>query len=339
MNTARWIATSALTLLGPSVFAQQPASPAVSRITLPSLPWALAFDYPGFTVQTNEIQKGGRRYFLANNSDNHFTVSVFLEAAHGPVPPGECKRSLEQKVPNNSSLSSTPLKDIAYRQNGDMQILEFTMSDVNGVPIKQRNIFACIAKDGAYVDIHVSKALFKSEDQPTVDKILQSFHFIPGVADAVAPDSAGGSMPLFLEGTRYFRDEQFRESIPPYQKALELEKVSPTLEKKYWFVLLDNLSMAYGITGNLPAAKAIAQYGISKDPGYPLFYYNLACAAAEEGNVPDTELYLKQAYDRRANAIPGETLPDARSDDSFQKLLKQSDFRDFVESLYGSQKP
>jgi hypothetical protein len=33
--------------------------------------------------------------------------------------------------------------------------------------------------------------------------------------------------------------------------------------------------------------------------------------------------------------IPGETFPDARVDDSFQKLLLQKEFRQFVNSLYG----
>lgn len=339
MGTFRRIITFAFVFIACTVFAQEPASLAVSKITLPSLSWVLTFDAPGFTVQTNELQEGGRRYFLANNSKTHFTVSAFLEAAHGPLKPGECKQSLQQKEQHNSSLSTKPLEDVSYRQNGEMQILEYTMSDVNGVPIRQRNIFACVAKDGAYADIHISKPLFESENEPGVEKILQSFHFIQGgVSDAGVPAPVGDSMALFLEGSRYFRAEQFRESVVPYRKALDLEKVSPSLEKKYWFVLLDNLSVAYGVTGDLPAAKATAQYGISKDPGYPMFYYNLACAAAEEGNVSDTEMYLKQAYDRRANVIPGETLPDARSDDSFQKLMKQSDFRNFIDLLYGSQK-
>ena len=101
-------------------------------------------------------------------------------------------------------------------------------------------------------------------------------------------------------------------------------------------MLIDNLGIAYGITGNLASAKATLSYGVSKDPDYPLFYYNLACVAAERGDVHDTERLLKLAFDRRNNMIQGETLPDARSDDSFQKLLLQNEFRQFVTSLYGA---
>jgi hypothetical protein len=44
---------------------------------------------------------------------------------------------------------------------------------------------------------------------------------------------------------------------------------------------------------------------------------------------------LTLAFKRRANTIPGETFPDARIDDSFQKFLLQKEFRQFLNSLYG----
>jgi hypothetical protein len=44
---------------------------------------------------------------------------------------------------------------------------------------------------------------------------------------------------------------------------------------------------------------------------------------------------LKLAFERRENLIPGETFPDARVDDSFQTLLLQREFRQFLAALYG----
>jgi hypothetical protein len=44
---------------------------------------------------------------------------------------------------------------------------------------------------------------------------------------------------------------------------------------------------------------------------------------------------LKLAFERRNNLTPGETFPDARVDDSFQNLLLQREFRQFLNSLYG----
>jgi hypothetical protein len=65
-----------------------------------------------------------------------------------------------------------------------------------------------------------------------------------------------------------------------------------------------------------------------------MFYYNLACMAGENGDTAGAETNLKLAYDRRANVLPGEALADARTDDSFQKLMQRKDFRDFANKLY-----
>jgi len=59
--------------------------------------------------------------------------------------------------------------------------------------------------------------------------------------------------------------------------------------------------------------------------------------AAEKGDAAGAEANLKLAYDRRANVLPGEALADARTDDSFQKLMQRKDFRDFANKLYSSQ--
>jgi tetratricopeptide (TPR) repeat protein len=317
-----------------TAFAQDAAAPAHSDVWLPGKAWALELDGTGFTTKANEMQPDGRRYFLAENAKTRFIVSVYLETSKGPVQPGECKRSLEEKAKRNASLTTGELKGVAYRGSGEMQILEFTLPEADGVPTNQKNIFACLIKDDVFVDIHISKIFAKAADGPVFDALLQAIHFVPKEASD-APVPTGNSMMLFQQGSRYFLAHQYRQAIAPYQKAFEIEKVTPTLEKNLWRVLVDNLSMAYGISGDLTNARDTLTYGVSKDPDYPLFYYNLACVTAEKGDRPDTENYLKLAFERRENMIPGETFPDARVDDSFQKLLLQKEFRQFVNSLYG----
>jgi tetratricopeptide (TPR) repeat protein len=303
-------------------------------VWLPGKPWALELDGTGFTTRSNEIQPDGRRYFLAENTRTRAVVYVYLEALKAPARPGECKRSLEEKMKRNSSLASGALRGVTYRESGEMQILELTLPELDGVPTSQKNIFGCLLKDDVFVDIHISKIFFKAADQPLFDALLQSVHFVPREA-STTPIPAGNSLSLFQEGSRYFVAHQYREAIPPYQKALEIEKSTPTLDKNHWRVLIDNLSIAYGITHDLSSAREALTYGVTQDPDYPLFYYNLACVAAEKGDLLDTKNYLKLAFERRENLIPGETFPDARVDDSFQTLLLQREFRQFLAALYG----
>ena len=87
------------------------------------------------------------------------------------------------------------------------------------------------------------------------------------------------------------------------------------------------------MNGNLQGSRSYAERGIKKDPDYPLNYYNLACADAEEGNAKDAKLHLQQAFDRKANTIPGAKLPDPTKDDSIVKLKKDKTFWAFVETL------
>jgi tetratricopeptide (TPR) repeat protein len=327
------ILTFALLSIGAAKAQDAPAGVKLD-VWLPGKNWALELDGTEFTAKSNEIQADGRRYFLAENAKTRVIVSVYLETAKAPARASECKHSLEEKEKRNSSLAADGLKGVNYRQNGEMQILEFTLPEADGVPTNQKNTFGCLIKDDVFVDVHISKVFFKAADQPLFDALLRSFHFVPWEAtDATVP--TGNSLKLFQEGSRYFLAHQYREAIPPYRKAFEIEKNTPTLDKNLWRVLIDNLGVAYGITHDLTSAREALTYGVSKDPDYPLFYYNLACVAAEKGDLPDTENYLKLAFERRENRIPGEIFPDARVDDSFQKLLLQKEFRQFLGSLYG----
>jgi tetratricopeptide (TPR) repeat protein len=141
------------------------------------------------------------------------------------------------------------------------------------------------------------------------------------------------SLELAAEGSRLYIQRDFKGAIGLYFQALELEKANPKLEKSLWYVLIDNLGMSYGITGDLQKAKETFDYGVNKDPTYPIFYYNLACTYAEMGKATEAGDYLKKAFEYKANVLPGENMPDPRKDDSFKKLMRNKEFQELVEAL------
>lgn len=140
-------------------------------------------------------------------------------------------------------------------------------------------------------------------------------------------------MALMQEGSEYFLRRDFEKAIVPYQKALDLEKEKRTLDKTIWKVLVDNLGMSYGISGNLDKAKETFEYGISKDPDYPMFYYNLACTYGEKDDLDKAIENLKLAFDRRENMIPGEKMPDPATDSSFQRFVNDEKFKAALKEL------
>ncbi len=133
-----------------------------------------------------------------------------------------------------------------------------------------------------------------------------------------------------------YLERDYKKAIPFYEKVLALEKKVPTLEKNIWRVVVDNLGMSYGLTGNLKKAKKTFEDGLSKDGKYPNFYYNLACAYAEMNDLDNAILNLKRAFQYRENIIPGEQMPDPATDDSFARYLKNEKFQRTLDELKAS---
>jgi len=147
-------------------------------------------------------------------------------------------------------------------------------------------------------------------------------------ANSAKPDTAAGSsMDLFQEGNKAYTAKDYKKAIELYVKALAIEKKERKLEKKWWFVLIDNLSLAYGISGDIKNSRETIEYGISKEPTYPLFYYNNACGYGEENNEAKAIENLRLAYKYKDNVLEGEKVPEPTTDSSFKNLMKSETFR------------
>jgi tetratricopeptide (TPR) repeat protein len=131
---------------------------------------------------------------------------------------------------------------------------------------------------------------------------------------------------LLEQGSRFYLEGEYQRAIGPYQKALDREKQKRTLGDTIWRVLIDNLGMSYGISGDLKKAKETFEYGLSKDPKYAMFHYNMACTYAEMNDVENAITYLRQAFEYKDNMIKGEHFPDPWTDDSFQRFMNNDKF-------------
>jgi len=129
------------------------------------------------------------------------------------------------------------------------------------------------------------------------------------------------------QGSAYYLKHDFKRAIPPYEQALKREKVKRQLDQTIWTVLVVNLGMSYGITGDLQKAKETFEYGISKDPDYPLFYYNMACTYGEMDEMDKAIEYLKLAFERKDKMIAGERFPNPATDSSFKRFLNNEKFQ------------
>jgi tetratricopeptide (TPR) repeat protein len=202
-------------------------------------------------------------------------------------------------------------------------------------PIRQENIHAYLGSGDLCVEIHLSKALFAPDDQKLFEEVLTTVRLLPHEA-AVRTQSqppAHDSSYYFRMGSQYYLLKEYPVAAEHYQKALDQEKQKRTLNADMFRVLVDNLAIAYGISGDLARSKQTLEYGITLDPKYPLFYYNLACGYGEMGKMEESLDQLRLAYKYKANMIAGEAFPDPLQDDSFRKFVNNRKFVDAVHAM------
>jgi len=101
----------------------------------------------------------------------------------------------------------------------------------------------------------------------------------------------------------------YNGAIGPYSQALELEKVNPKLEKSLWYVMIDNLGMSYGITGDLQKGQGKPLTTAPARIDLPHLLLQLGVHVRRDGQGHGSGDYLKKAFEYKANVLPGEDSP------------------------------
>ncbi|MGZ4730973.1 MAG: tetratricopeptide repeat protein [Terriglobales bacterium] len=209
--------------------------------------------------------------------------------------------------------------------------VEYIVPEFRGNKIHQKTIHAYLGSGNLCAEVHLSKAGFEPDDQQLFEQVLSTVKLLAGQSSSSGQGQSTGTAPAdntlcYLgEGSRSCLQRDYSAAARSYQKALDLEKQKLTLSRDTFRVLVDNLGMSYGIS-NLKKAKETFEYGLTQEPEYPMFYYNLACTYGEMKNMQQALEELRLAYKYRANMIAGETMPDPIKDDSFRYFVGNDSF-------------
>lgn len=187
----------------------------------------------------------------------------------------------------------------------------------------QRNLFAFAGNDKTCAEMHVSAVRESADADANLKALLADFHFDLGYKPT--------AIDYFRLASILFHNRPGL-SAPYYKSSLDAMPKNDTL-KTPRRIATDQLVMALGMSGDLKNSRAVAEMAIKSDPDYPINYYNLACADAEGGDAAQAKIHLQQAFDRRANVLKGESMPDPTKDDSILKLKKDKEFWDWVQTL------
>ena len=326
-------------------------------VTWPEKGLGLSIDLSGFKKDIDQVKPDGRRYLTASHPKTGLDVSVTLEKVPTKASVKGCLEQL-RLIQNDSSV--TRGQDIALHTAGEIPTLEYTIQKFRGVRVDQKNVYACIAQDNVYADIHLSKTQYTTADARFFQSILKTLRLQPLPSEIVPPPAPAppkemvrlpapappkelvrlpppappNSMQLLSRGNALYQQSKYAEAIPLFQEAFELEKAEPQLDRTLWRGLINSLGIAYGMTGHLKKAKSTLEQGIQADPTYPMFHYNLACTFAEMNDLDHAMQSLTTAFRHRKNQNPGEVkMPDPRQNLSFQRFMKNETFRNLVNDL------
>ena len=122
-------------------------------------------------AQANE-QSG---YFMMVNEAKGLNVSVFIE------PVDKCKTSegCRDYTLNYGNPGWGKFQDLAKGKIKDFSYFEFYRPEAFGKPLKMLDMYAEYVSDGYWVDLHISKALYKKEDHKLFEDVVNAVRFLP----------------------------------------------------------------------------------------------------------------------------------------------------------------
>ena len=288
---------------------------------------------PGPNWTTSSIalyDKGTRPVITYKDPKTNVVLSIILFANDtGGATAETCRDAVIDPILrdlNTTAIVKDEKRDSRVLSGGThLATASYLITKKADIPLDQENVFGFYGNSDTCAELHLSKAGFKPEDFKLLGDALSRFSFDA----AYVPDSLdfGTMATLYYGGVK-----DYRSAAVYYQRALDTVP-SPEPRPNYRRMITDQLSMSYGMSGDIRRSRAVNEAAIQRDPGYPLYYYNLACADAEENDTAAARAHLQQAFDRSANALPGEPLPDPATDNSFQKWKNDKKFWTFVETL------
>jgi hypothetical protein len=289
---------------------------------LPDHAGRLSLDQGGFKITELSVKSNGGEFGIrAEDGSLHLLGFLFVVPENPKLTAATCREAMLQ---HEDAATQAAAKDrSAMKSATGVEIALVTMAAPNGGPTAVR---AFVASGNLCGDLKFSVAQ-QAMPMQKVKSILDTLTFDPQ------------AKPTFRDAFEYatvaFDHDDLAGAAHAYRSALAL--VDGSDEPLKWRrVTTDQLAMALGMQGDLSTSRAVNYAAIRRDPDYPIYYYSLACADGEEGNAADAKAHLQQAFDRRANVLPGETMPDPATDDSFRQLMDDPAFAEFVKTLTAS---
>lgn len=305
-------------------------------LAIPGETWGFAFNIKGYDPpehQNGENPKTGKPYAGVGTHLAGITVTGFIEALPERINatavrdgqwPGSRRSQYGSAEPRqigdipcmNAVMTKAPAELLAQLKEAGVEPPKHFRHD---------SLHCYWVKDDWWLEIHISKISADEEDFKEFSRLIRSARLTPG-ADR-------DRLLALLTAHGEFASGKYSAAVTAYEGLWKREGKQPSLGREMRRVMLDELGMAYGISGDLKKARSHYQTQIAADPDYAMYYYNLACTEAERENLKDTISNLREAFKRKSSLSPLEKLSDPREDNSFKRFLAEPEFQQLMKEI------
>ncbi|CAN5759086.1 hypothetical protein BH24ACI3_BH24ACI3_16080 [soil metagenome] len=155
------------------------------RLTSIGAPWWVVIDGAGFEVKSVGTKPDGA-YFLLFPTEDELNVSLWIE------PAAKCKTSVECRefVLNAGNPRWGKFEKLNKASFGKFDYFEFFRPTVEDMPVQMQDMYAQYVAAGYWLDVHISKVLYKPEDKARFEKLLNSIKFVPKGSKSDVPEGA-----------------------------------------------------------------------------------------------------------------------------------------------------
>lgn len=295
------------------------------KLALPDHPGQLQWRAEGFKVVETSAKSNRQEIGIRAQDDSKqvfFLGFLFVNKDDAPMTGAKCRDGVLGEDKKNPSLKVLSTSEISRSDSMPVAVVSYVTQGRDGKKWYSARAFLAKADICGDLEFYSEKSL--SADDPGIRKTFESYRlatdYVPQWKDA------------FIYAQILYEHHLYKGAGPVFEEALKglpADQSQRTMVR----VITDQAGMSYGIAGDIPKAREIFEAAIAKDPDYPLYYYNLACADAEEKKLSDARAHLQEAFARKKNMISGETIPDPTKDDSFLPYKDNKEFWSFLQSL------
>lgn len=151
--------------------------------TVIEAPWIVILDSKNFNIKDQQVKDEGKSaYFLLSNKKDNLTVSLFIE------PVTKCKTSVECRdfVLKTGNPEWGKVQNLVKSNIGEVSYFEFYRPTVQNQPVQMLDMYAEFVENGYWVDLHISKVLYRKEDHQLFETYVKSIKFVSKTAPPTA---------------------------------------------------------------------------------------------------------------------------------------------------------